>query len=144
VRPLYVPRVEASVELGGYEHGLAYDAAGPRRAIRRDAVRRCVHCGASGEGETYTYCENCGSVSCEAHTETERLTGEVVCTGCSVTAEFFYAEKHFFDESNAAAFREEYEAMPPHRKAMENPKLAAAAALAVVLVVLLVVAVAAL
>jgi len=142
VRPLYVPRVEATVELGEYDHGLAYDAAGPRRALRRDDVRRCVHCGGSGDDETHTYCENCGSISCESHTEPERLVGDPVCTGCSVTREFFYAEKHFFDEDNAATFREAYEEMPFYRKATENPPLAAGivAAVAVVLLAAAVVA----
>jgi restriction endonuclease Mrr len=143
VRPLYVPRVEATVELGEYGHGLSYDAAGPKRALRNDEVRRCVHCGESGDDETHTYCENCGSISCESHTETERLVDEPVCTGCSVTAEFFYAEKHFFDEDNAATFREAYAEMPFYRKAMENPALAAGV-VAAVAVVLLVAAVAAL
>ena len=135
VRPLYVPRVEATVELGEYDHGLAYDAAGPRRALRRDDVRRCVHCGTGGE--PFTYCENCGSISCESHTETERLVGDPVCTGCSVTREFFYAEKHFFDEDNAATFREAYEAMPFYRKAMENPALAAGIVAAIAVAVAL-------
>ena len=140
VRPLYVPRVEATVELGEYDHGLSYDAAGPRRALRRDDVRRCVHCRTGGE--PFTYCENCGSISCESHTETERLVGDPVCTGCSVTREFFYAEKHFFDGDNAATFREAYEAMPFYRKAMENPALAAGivAAIAVALLAATVVA----
>ncbi len=137
-RPLYVPRVEAAVAPGEYEHGLVYDAAGPRRVVRRDAVRRCVHC-ADGEGP-YTYCDNCGSVSCETHTRIERLTGEPVCTGCAVTAEFFLDTKYFFDEDNAAAFRREYEAMPFYRKPLENPRLVAAVAAAVVAVVLAAVA----
>ena len=141
VRPLYVPRVEATVEIGEYDHGLAYDAAGPRRALRRDDVRRCVHCGTGDE--PFTYCENCGSISCESHTQTERLVGDPVCTGCSVTREFFYAEKHFFDEDNAATFREAYEAMPLYRKAMENPTLAAGI-IAVIAIALLAAAVVAL
>ena len=139
VRPVYIPRVEAVVTLDEYEHGLAYDAAGLRRVVRRDAVRRCVHC--EDGPAPYTYCDNCGSVNCETHTETERQTGEPVCTGCAVTAEFFRDTKYFFDESNAEAFRREYEAMPFHRKAMENPRLVAAAAAVVVVAVLAVLAV---
>jgi restriction endonuclease Mrr len=140
VRPLYVPRVDATVELGEYDHGLTFDAAGPRRAVRTDGVRRCVHCEVSDDDETYTYCANCGSVNCEAHTETERLAGELVCTGCAVTRDFFLDTKYFFDESNAAAFEAEYEAMPFYRRPLENPTLAAAAAAVAVLFVLAVAA----
>ena len=124
VEPLYVPRVETTVELGEYTHRYEYDAGGRRYGTRADDVRRCVHCSTASAGETYTYCENCGSISCETHTETERLTGEPVCTGCAVTESFFFAEKHFFDAANADAFREEYESMPFYRKALENPILA--------------------
>jgi restriction endonuclease Mrr len=133
IRPLYLPRVDAAVELGSYTHRYEYDAAGDRHAARTDAVRRCVHCGETDAEETYTYCENCGSVSCETHTESERLTGEPVCTGCSVTESFFFAEKHFFDEANRAEFREAYEAMPFYRKALENPRLVAGVAVAMLL-----------
>jgi restriction endonuclease Mrr len=140
VEPLYVPRIEAEVELGEYTHGYEYDAAGNRHVVRDDGIRRCVHCETAGaDAATYTYCENCGAISCETHTKTERLTGEPVCTGCAVTEDFLLATKHFFDEENAATFREEYEAMPPHQKAMENPYLTAGAA-AVLLVVLFVAA----
>ncbi len=140
VRPLYLPRVAATVELGAYTHRYEYDGAGDRHVTREDGIRRCVHCGADESGERYTYCGNCGSINCDAHTRTERLTGEAVCTGCSVTESFFFAEKHFFDAENAAAFREEYEAMPLYRKALENPRLAAAIAVAGLLVLFVLVA----
>jgi restriction endonuclease Mrr len=138
IDPLYVPRVDAGVELGEYTHRYAYDAAGNRHVPREDGVRRCVHCDTAGpEAADYTYCENCGSISCETHTKEERLTGDPVCTGCAVTGEFFFATKYFFDESNRETFREEYEAMPFYRKPLENPHLAAGAAVALVLVLLL-------
>ena len=60
-----------------------------------------------------------------------------MCTGCSVTDEFFFATKHFYDEANREAFAEEYAAMPPYRKPLENPKLAAAIAVGLVLLVVL-------
>lgn len=144
--PLYVPRVRATVELGEYRHGLAYDAAGPRRALREDRIRRCVHCeagrGAAADATVdrsaaYTYCDNCGSVSCEDHMRTERLTGEPVCTGCAVTDEVWYDTKYFFDEDDRAAFREAYAAMPLYRKPLENPPVAAALAAGLLLVVAL-------
>ena len=53
-----------------------------------------------------------------------------------MTAEFFYAEKHFFDEDNAATFREAYAEMPFYRKAMENTALAAGVVAAVAVVLL--------
>ncbi len=134
VDPLYVPRIETTVELGEYTHGHEYDAGGERHATRVDDVRRCVHCSTAEAEETYTYCQNCGSISCETHTETERLTGEPVCTGCSVTESFFFAEKHFFDEANVAAFREAYASMPFYRKALENPLLTGAIVAAALLV----------
>jgi restriction endonuclease Mrr len=137
VEPIYVPRVEVAVETGDYTHSYEYDAGGNRHATRNDAVRRCVHCGtdADADEEAYTYCENCGAIACESHTETERLTGEPVCTGCSVTESFFFAEKHFFDTENAETFRNRYEAMPFYRKALENPRLTAVLVLGVLVAV---------
>ena len=134
VQPVYLPRIDAAVTLGSYTHRYQYDAAGDRHIPRTDDVRRCVHCGENDTEGTYTYCENCGSVNCETHTKTERLTEKPVCTGCSVTESFFFAEKHFFSTENAAAFREEYEAMPIHRKAFENPLLAVGIAVVILLV----------
>jgi restriction endonuclease Mrr len=114
--PLYVPRVDASVKLGEYTHRYAYAAAGNRHVTRDDEVRRCVHCDTASEAATYTYCQNCGSISCETHTREERLTREPVCTGCAVTGEFFFATKYFFDEGNRETFREEYVTVPFYRR----------------------------
>ncbi len=139
VRPLYVPRVRTAVETGEYVHEYEYDSGGDRYATRTDRIRRCVHCSVSGSNETYTHCENCGSISCETHTETERLTSEPICTGCSVTESFFFAEKHFFDEENLRTFRAEYESMPFYRKALENPWLVAGIGIALFLLLLLLV-----
>ena len=134
VWPVYLPRVTASLELGAYEYEFVHDAAGPARQTVSDGVRRCVQCGTSGPG-TYTYCENCGSINCADHVETERLVGDPVCTGCAVTGDFFFSTKYFYDEDNRAAFRTEYEAMPLHQKALENrPLVAVAVVLALLLV----------
>ena len=130
---VYLPRVDARVELGEYTHRYEYDAAGSKHATRTDEIRRCVHCSNDG---SYTFCDNCGSVNCETHVKLERLTGEPVCTGCAVTDEFFFATKYFFDERNRDAFREEYEAMPLYRKPLENPKLVVAVGAVLVLLAL--------
>lgn len=121
IQPLYLPRVDAAVELGEHRHHYEYDAAGSRHVVRDDGVRRCDHCDTAGpEAATYTYCDNCGSISCEAHVRTERLTGDPVCTGCAVTQEFPLSTKYFFDEQNRATWRERYEAMSVAEKAREN------------------------
>ena len=137
VTPIYLPRIRFGVTLGEYRHGYEAYIAGPSRVTVEDAVRRCVHCETDASDETYTYCTNCGSISCEAHTKTERLEGEPVCTGCAVTGQFAFATKYFSDEANLEAFREEYAAMPLHEKAMENPPLVGGAALGTVMLVLL-------
>ena len=133
--PLYVPRVDVAVELGGYVHRYRYDAAGGRHRPHVDEVRRCVHCESEDGRGSYTYCDNCGSISCETHAKTERLTGEPICTGCAVTADFAYATAYFADEEHLETFRDAYEAMPVHRKAMENPQLVAAFGAVILLVV---------
>jgi len=126
MQALYLPRVEAAVELGDYRHRLEYDAAGDRHVLRDDGVRRCDRCDGcdvtAGEtaSATYTYCDNCGSVACDAHLRTERLTGEPVCTGCAVTEEYALATNYFFDEENAATFRRRYEELPLHEKLLEH------------------------
>lgn len=138
VQPVYLPRVEAAVEVGEYVHRYTYDAAAERHVVHDDGIRRCDHCETAGaEAATYTHCENCGSIACDSHTETERLTGEPVCTGCAVTEEYLLSTKYFFDEANAETFAEAYESMPVHRKPMENPHLVAGAGAALCLVGLL-------
>jgi len=134
ITPMYLPRIRAAVELGEYAHSFEYYAAGPSRETIHDDVRRCVQCGETDD-TPFTYCENCGSINCPTHTKTERLLGEPVCTGCAATERFFFREKYFYDEDNLEQFREEYEAMPPHEKAMENKPLVAGAVLLVLLVV---------
>ena len=133
---LHLPQVRFGVTLGEYDHAYECYAAGPSRVTTDDSVRRCVHCGTDADDETYTYCANCGSINCETHTRTERLEGTPVCTGCAVTDEFAFATKYVSDEANLAAFREEYAAMPLHRKAMENPPLVGGGLLATALAVL--------
>ena len=135
ISPVYLPRIRASVELGEYAYPYEYYAAGPSVAVLDDGVHRCVQCG-DADDTTYTYCENCGSINCRSHTRTERLEGDPVCTGCAVTERFFLRRKYFYDDENLETFRKQYEAMPLHRKALENRPLVAGAVLLVALVVL--------
>ena len=121
IRPLYLPRVDAAVELGEYRHHYEYDAAGERHVVRDDGVRRCNHCETAGpEAATYTYCDNCGSISCESHVKTEWLTGEPVCTGCAVTEDLPLTTKYFFDEENRDVFRDRYREMSLGGKLREH------------------------
>jgi len=124
VDPVYLPQATATTDLDeyGYDHG--YVANGSDRVTLIDEFGECVHCGESAD--PITHCANCGSLNCDDHVREERLVGEPVCTGCSVTGEFFFATKHFYDEANRDAFAAEYEAMPAYRKPLENPKLTAA------------------
>ncbi len=137
VDPVYLPRVRATTQLLEYEYEFTWDAAGPTHRTVTDGIRRCVHCGDTADN-TYTFCANCGSISCTDHIETERLVGEPVCTGCAVTGRFFLSTKYFYDERNRAKFREQYEAMPFYRRAMENPLLVAGVVLATLFVTALV------
>jgi restriction endonuclease Mrr len=135
ITPVYLPEVELTTRLGEYRYPLEYYAAGPSRVTLEDGVRRCRQCG-DADATTLTYCENCGSVNCGDHVETERLEGEPVCTGCAVTERFALATKYFYDRENLEAFRREYEEMPVHEKAMENPPLVAVSAVFAALAVL--------
>jgi len=119
-----------------YSYPYEYFAAGPSRVTIEDGVHRCVHCSTTSGNETYTYCANCGSISCESHTKTERLEREPVCTGCAVTERFALKTKYFYDEENLKLFREEYGEMAIHQKAMENPYLVGSVGLLVLFVAL--------
>ncbi|MHC3436511.1 restriction endonuclease [Natrialbaceae archaeon A-gly3] len=134
IDPVYVPHVTSRLSLGEYDYRYAYYAAGPSRTTTEDEIHQCVHCGEES-ADSYTYCENCGSINCLEHTKTERLEGEPVCTGCAVTERFALKTKYFYDEENLEEFREEYSEMAIYEKAMENPALAAAAVFALVFVV---------
>jgi len=136
IEPVYLPEIRHSVTLQEYSYPYEYFAAGPSRVTIEDGVHRCVHCSTTGGTETYTYCVNCGSISCESHTKTERLEKEPVCTGCAITERFALKTKYFYDEDNLVAFREEYDDMPIHQKAMENPYLVGGVGLLVMFVAL--------
>ncbi|WP_436930835.1 restriction endonuclease [Halosimplex halobium] len=140
IDPVYLPQVRQTVDAGEYTYPLEYYAAGPSRVTVEDGIHRCVHCETAGDDETYTYCENCGSISCSSHVRAERLEGEPVCTGCAVTERFALKTKYFYDEANREAFREEYEAMPVHEKAQENVPLAVAAVATALLVLVVMLA----
>ena len=130
---VYLPDVRHTVQLQEYSYPYQYFAAGPSRVTTEDGIHRCVHCETSGSTETYTYCANCGAISCAKHTETERLEQEPVCTGCAVTERFMLKTKYFYDDDNLDAFRDEYDEMAIHEKAMENTLLAGSVLLLVVL-----------
>jgi restriction endonuclease Mrr len=121
--------------MGEYTYPYEYYAAGPSRVTTEDGFHRCVHCETTGKDETYTYCTNCGAIACSDHIKTERLTDEPVCIGCAVTERFAFNTKYFYNEENLEAFREEYAAMGPHQKALENPPLAGGGILLILLVV---------
>jgi len=113
IEPVYLPEVRHTTDLQEYTYPYEYYAAGPSRVTAEDGIHRCVHCDTSGVDEPYTYCPNCGAISCDSHSKTERLEQEPVCTGCAVTERFALKTKYFYDEQNLKAFREEYAAMPP-------------------------------
>jgi restriction endonuclease Mrr len=138
IEPVYLPHIRQTVHLGEYVHSYEYYAAGPSRVTTEDGIHRCDQCQTSGQNTTYTYCENCGSINCPDHIKTERLEGRPVCTGCAVTERFFFKTKYFYDEANRDDFRAEYEQMPLHEKARENPPLIAGFTVATVLLILLV------
>ena len=144
VDPVYLPHATTTTALGEYEYEHGFITNGIDRLTRRNEFGICVHCGVGSDGAmstsdsaTITHCSNCGSLNCDDHIRTERLVEEPVCTGCSVTGSFFFATKHFYDESNREAFAAEYAEMPFYRKPLENPKLAAGLAVGVLVVLFL-------
>ena len=132
--PVYLPRIRANVEVGDYDYPYEWYETTTAKKVTEDGVHRCVQCGESDD-DTYTFCRNCGSINCSSHIKTERLEGEPVCTGCAVKERFALKKKYFYDEENLQEFRDEYEEMEVHEKAMENKPLVGATA--VVLAVLL-------
>ncbi|AGN02399.1 restriction endonuclease [Salinarchaeum sp. Harcht-Bsk1] len=139
--PVYLPHVAVATSLGEYEYELELYAAGGKMLVRDAEFERCVHCeagrkdagpGASvdqREARSLTYCANCGAIACPDHTETERLVGEPVCTGCAVTGRFAGATRYFYDVTNRETFADAYAEMPLHRKVRENEALVAVLAL---------------
>ena len=132
--PVYLPRIRANVEVQDYDYPYEWYETTTAKQVTEDGVRRCVQCGDS-DADAYTFCDNCGSINCPNHIKTERLEGEPVCTGCAVTERFALRKKYFYDEDNLESFRDEYDEMPAHEKAMENKPLVGAAAVALVLAV---------
>jgi restriction endonuclease Mrr len=123
IDPVYLPEVRQTTQLLEYTYPYEYYAAGPSRVTIEDGIHQCVHCETRGTNTTYTYCPNCGAIACGQHSKTERVVDEPVCTGCAVTERFALKTKYFYDEENLEAFREKYESMAIHEKAMENPLL---------------------
>ncbi|MFA9518120.1 restriction endonuclease [Halopenitus sp. H-Gu1] len=135
IEPVYLPDIRQTTQLQDYTYPYEYYAAGPSRVTLEDDIHRCVHCETSGTGHEYTYCENCGSINCSSHIKTERLEGTPVCTGCAVTERFALKTKYFYDEGNLESFREEYEQMAFHEKAMENKPLMGGSVLVALLLI---------
>ena len=139
IEAVYLPEFRQTTDLGEYSYPYEYYAAGPSRVTTEDGFHRCVHCETAGTDEAYTYCENCGAIACGDHIKTERLIGEPVCTGCTVTETFALKTKYFYDQANFETFREEYADMRLHQKAMENPMLAGGSLVAALVVIVLIV-----
>jgi hypothetical protein len=74
-------QVRQTTDLQEYSYPYEYVAAGPSRVTRKDGIHQCVHCDTAGPDAAYTYCVNCGSISCDSHVKSERLEGTPVCTG---------------------------------------------------------------
>ena len=127
--PVYLPRIRANVEVGDYDYPYEWYETTTEKQVTEDGAHRCVQCGESDD-DTYTFCENCGSINCSSHIKTERLEGKPVCTGCAVEERFALKKKYFYDDENLQEFREEYEEMEVHEKAMENKPLVGATAVA--------------
>ena len=135
IEAVYVPEVRQTANLDEYTYLYEHYAAGPSRVTTADGFHRCVHCETADYDEPYAYCENCGAIAYDDHVKTERLTGGSICTGCAVTETFAFKTKYFYDEANQEAFREEYAAMGPYEKAMENPPLGGGRILVVLVIV---------
>jgi len=135
ITPVHLPKVRQTTELQAYTYPYEYYAAGPSRVTIEDSIHQCVQCG-TDDYETYTYCANCGSINCPSHIKAERLEHSPVCTGCAVTERFALKKKYFYDEENLETFRNEYEAMPLHKKAQENLPLAAGSLVLMVLLLI--------
>jgi len=73
IEPVYLPEVRHTTDLQEYTYPYEYYAAGPSRVTAEDGIHRCVHCDTSGVDEPYTYCPNCGAISCDSHSKTERV-----------------------------------------------------------------------
>ena len=136
ITPIYVPRVRSTTTLKNYDYSMEYHAAGPSRNVIENGIQTCVHCSRS-KLTSHTFCENCGSINCRRHTKTERVTGEPICSGCAVTDRFALRKRYFVDKENLDSFREEYDAMPMHQKALENKPLIASTVVMICLIVIL-------
>lgn len=133
--PTYVPRIHSETQLKGRVYTLTYDAAGSEHHIVDNGIAECVHCGRSWA--SLTYCDNCGSISCLAHTRTERVEAEPVCTDCAVTGRFALRKRYFYDKNNRETFREEFEQRPLHKKVLENKPLIVGSAIVAIISLLL-------
>jgi restriction endonuclease Mrr len=81
ITPIYLLEIRQTTHLQQYECPYEYYAAGPSRVTVEDGIHRYVYCETAGQDTDYTYCANCGSISCPDHTKTERLEQAPVGTG---------------------------------------------------------------
>lgn len=124
ISPVYLPRIDSNVTLQNYSYSLEYYASGSSRETTKNEINQCVHC-SRDSWTKHTYCDNCGSINCFWHTRTERVEDDPVCTDCSTVERFALRKKYFYDEDNLETFREEYDEMGIHQKALENQPLLA-------------------
>lgn len=153
-KSVFVPRIFGSLELGDQPYEFDWYGAGDAFEVTDETFQTCRVCDdestdtpldvttitgrlskAVGESE-FTYCDNCGRVACQAHIRTERLTGQPVCTGCSVSERFAGARRYFYDEANLEEFSQSFAEQSLTDRLKENTVGLASAA--VVLLLLLV------
>ena len=137
IDPVYVPEVSSQITIQDNTYTLNYYAAGSDREIIDDGIRRCVHCGEDKWWpQSFTYCDNCGSISCRIHTKTERIEGKPICSGCAITEQFALRKMHFSTEENREQFSERYDQMALHEKALENKPVLVSVAFVLVLILI--------
>jgi restriction endonuclease Mrr len=140
VSPVYVPKVSSQTTIQDNAYTLSYYAVGSSRKIIYDDIRRCTHCdGDKWWANSFTYCDNCGSISCRKHIKTERLENKPICSDCAVAERFALRKKYFYTKENREQFREIYEQMSLQQKALENKPVLVSVALVIVSIVLLVI-----
>lgn len=156
--PMYVPRIRATVHLGRYTYPVEWFAAGEATSVTENTVTSCVHCHTGDKmpqwwfsidgvkhwlaglswDKTYTFCENCGSISCPKHIRTERVSDEPICVGCAITDRVAFRTKYFASEASRETFQEKYKEMPIHEKVRENIAGIGAVAFVLLLIMLIV------
>lgn len=121
IDPVYVPEVSSKTTIQDKTYTLTYYSSASEREIVDDNIHQCIYCGEDKWwARSFTYCENCGSINCFMHIETERVTGEPICRECSIVETFSYRKKFFSTEDHLEQFRKEYNQMKIYDKILEN------------------------